>query len=110
VPSGLVYGRLTESVARDLMSQSPDTESAAWLRGRSALDPPVQTAEIEFLRQGIQPHLVDPHVDMADDEAVIAFAGLPEVRLRRVDGVMRPEQCGGEPVPAHSWQIIASDD
>ncbi len=110
VPSGFVYGRLTEPVARRLISQGPDGESAALLRGRSALEPAVQTAEIDFLGRGIQPDLVSPNIRSADGEAVVSFSGLPSVRLRHTDGVVRPEQCGGEPVPAHSWQIIASDD
>lgn len=110
VPSGFVYGRLTEPVARRLISQGPDPESASLLRGRSALEPAMQTAEIDFLGRGIQPELVSPHISSADGEAVVSFSGLPSVGLRRTVGVVRPEQCGGEPVPAHSWQIIASDD
>jgi hypothetical protein len=106
VPSGLVYGRLTEPVARSLISRGPDAESAAWLRGRSALEAPVQVAEIDFLSQGIEPDLVGAHVEVRDDEAVVAFAGPPAVSLRRVDGIVRREQCGGAPTAAVSWQIV----
>ena len=114
VPSGLVYGRLTEPVARRVMSQGrhtggPDTESVAWLRGRSALEAPAQAAEIAFLSQGIQPDLASPTVHMTDDEAMVSFTGLPTVTLRCVDGGARPEQCGGESLPARSW-IVTTDD
>lgn len=110
VPSGLVYGRLTAPVARSLVEQGPDTGSAAWLRGRSALEAPVQVAEIDLLSRGIQPDHAGTHVRLVDDEAVVAFADLPAVTLRRVNGIVRPEQCGGTPAVSTSWQIIDGDE
>ena len=110
VPTGLVYGRLTPDAARRVLAQGPEADTAVWLRGRSAHEAPVQVAENDFLGQGLPPDLVDPEVRLAGGEAVVAFAGLPAVRLRRTDGIARPEQCGGEPVPAHSWKIIDRDD
>lgn len=110
VPTGLVYGRLTEAVARDLIRHGPEADSIPSLRGRSALAAAAQAAEIEFLRRGLR---VDPRaatVNGGDDEAVVAFAGSPAVRVRRVTGVDRPEQCGGHSVPARSWQTVSVDD
>lgn len=109
VPTGLVYGRLTEPVAQRLMTHGPDSESAASLRGRSALEAPVQVAEIDFQSQGVQPDLAGAHVELDGDTAVVTFTGLPAVTLRRVEGIVRAEQCGGTPTAAVSW-IVTSDD
>jgi len=110
VPTGLVYGRLTDAVARDLLRHGPDADSLPFLRGRSALSPAVQAAEIDLLSRGLSVDTRTATVDGGDDEAVVGFAGSPAVRVRRVIGVDRPEQCGGESVPTRSWQIVGVDD
>jgi len=106
VPTGLVYGRLTEAVARHLLSGEPDTSSAVWLRGRSALDAPAQTAEVDLLRRGISPDPRDPQIALEAGDTVVEFAGAPSVRLRSVTGVNRAASCGGVPEVAVSWEVV----
>jgi hypothetical protein len=106
VPTGLVYGRLISDAARRLLAQGPNADTAAWLRGRSALAPHVQAAEVELLERGVVPDLNALRVESTDDSALVAFVGAPALRLRRASGNERPESCGGTPVASASWQVV----
>ena len=103
VPTGLVYGRLTEAVARRLLHTGPDEHSASWLRGRSALEAPAQAAEIALLLQGIHPDPRSAQVEVADDEAVVTFAGDTSLHLRRMTGPSRSVSCGRDGEASRSW-------
>ena len=103
VPTGLVYGRLTDAVARRLLDAGPDEASAPWLRGRSALDPPAQAAEIALLRQGVRPDPTLVQVNVTADEAVVTFAGTPPVHLQREAGPSRSVSCGRDAEASRPW-------
>ena len=103
VPTGLVYGRLPVEVAQRLVDVGPDTHSASWLRGRSALDAPAQAAEIALLRQDVHPDPRVVQVDVATDEAVVTFADGPPVRLRLETGPSRSVSCGRDAEASRSW-------
>lgn len=109
VATGLVYGRLTEPAARSLLEEGPSPRTAAWLRGRSSLDSPAQVADIHLMQRGLSLDPSGPDVQLAEDDAVVTFTGAPPVRLHRISGITRPEQCGGEATPAHSWIVTAEE-
>ena len=106
VGSGLVYGRLTEPVARQLVAAGTDPDTSAWLRGRSALDPAAQAAEAHFLARGIAPDVTGVRVEQrAPDRAHVTFPGLDAIELERVPGEPRPASCGGEPEAWSAWRF-----
>lgn len=106
VPTGLVYGRLTEAVARRLLHTGPDEHSVSWLRGRSALEAPAQAAEIALLLQGIHPDPRSAQVEVADDEAVVTFAGDTSMHLRRTTGPSRSVSCGRDGEASRPWMPV----
>lgn len=109
VPTGLVYGRLDVDTAQVLCARGPGPETASHLRGRSALAPPAQVAEVEWLRRGQRVDPFDARITHSGDEAIVVFADLPAMHLRRVSGPERAESCGGTPGVAMSWQVAQHD-
>jgi hypothetical protein len=106
VGSGLVYGRLTESTARRLITLGPGPDTSAWLRGRSALEPAVQAAEAHLLARGAAPDVARAHVEhRARDRAHVNFPGYDGVELDLVPGEPRPASCGGEPESWSAWRV-----
>lgn len=107
VGHGLVYGRLDVAAARALLDDGPTPQTAAYLRGRSALMPAAQAAEASLLSRGIRPDPATVTVEEADDALMhVSFPGTPTVSLRYLPGeVPRPASCGGEAEAWSTWQI-----
>lgn len=108
VRHGLVYGRLTPRAARDLITNGPSAESAPWLRGRSALSPATQAAEVALLAHGQAYDLADIAAEETDTEATVRVGKLPPVQLRRIAHQPRPVSCGGADEPCDSWHARPS--
>ena len=108
VAHGLVYGRLDAPAARTLLDEGPAPETAAYLRGRSALTPAAQAAEASLLARGIPADPATVQVEEADDSLLrVTFAGAPPVDLRHLSGeASRPASCGGDPEAWSSWRIV----
>lgn len=107
VDSGVVYGRLTEPIARQLVMQGPGPETSAWIRGRSSLESAVQAAEAHLLATGAPPDVTGVHVEHpAPDHARVTFAGHERLDLARVAGDARPASCGGEPEAWSAWRVV----
>lgn len=114
LPVSAVYGRLGDGAAMRLLSLAAEGRLLVdHLRGRSTLAPPLQAAEIEVCRRtgldtaaDLETRLVSGGV--SDDEATVEvrhadgrrwLVHLVRVPLPRP----RPESCGKDPVPGHSW-------
>lgn len=107
VGTGLVYGRLDSRTARTLLDNGPTPDTAAYLRGRSALTPPAQAAEAWLRARGIQPDPAAVEVaDAGEGLTRVTFAGTPAVELRiRPGGSSRPASCGGKPEDWSAWRV-----
>ncbi|MFM1966138.1 MAG: hypothetical protein RL134_1863 [Actinomycetota bacterium] len=107
VRSGLVYGRLTEPIARHLLVHGPDPETSAWIRGRSALEPAIQAAEAHLLARGTRPDVAGVHVEhQAPDRARVTFSGHGSLELSLVSGEPRPASCGAAPEAWSAWRVV----
>lgn len=108
VGHGLVYGRLDVESTRSLLDSGPTPETAAYLRGRSALSPVAQAAEAYLLARAMQPDPTTAHVEVAGDELTrVTFAGRPPVNLRNLPGeASRPASCGAEPEAWSAWHVV----
>ena len=107
VGHGLVYGRLDVDTARALMDVGPTPETAACLRGRSALSPVAQAAEAYLLARGIRPDAATARVEEQRDGLVrVSFAGASAVDVRHVSGApSRPASCGAEAEAWSAWEV-----
>ena len=107
VGSGVVYGRLTEPIARQLVMHGPDPQTSAWMRGRSSLEPAVQAAEAHLLAAGESPVVTGVRVEHpAPDRARVTFADYEGLDLTLVAGHARPASCGGEPEAWSAWRVV----
>jgi hypothetical protein len=133
LPSGTVHGRLDrDRVPRLLADVEAGRVAPAAMRGRSCFPGPMQAADIA-VRQAAGVFGCDD-VDVLlvrDDRAVpvdLGWAvptGAVDLEVRHVDGrawrvtvhhaagtaavvsALRPESCGAEPGPVHTWQVSA---
>lgn len=136
LPIGAVYGRLNPGAAVSVLHACAGGRvPAAGLRGRTALSPPAQAAQIALLGHlGAESassadtavcvetgHVEVASVEVAsgqvesDDLATCvavrhADGRAWQVRMRRAlrDG-LRPESCGGDLRPVHAWQAVSID-
>lgn len=124
LPSGTVHGRLDLEQAREVLSrQEAGRVLPERMRGRTCFPEPLQAADIA-VRQA-------ERIDGCDDLDVLVVredravpvelgwavpTGSVELEVRHVDGrawrvrvahttdpAVRPESCGADPVPVHSW-------
>jgi hypothetical protein len=107
VGEGLVYGRLTASVARGLLDNGPSPASATSLRGRSGLPPVAQAAEAYLMGRSVMPLLGEPVIDESESgRTVVTFPGHSPVHLSRTTGTPRPASCGTEPEEWSGWRVL----
>lgn len=106
VGDGLVYGRLDAAAALSLIACGPTPATAAYLRGRSALAPAAQAAEVSLLAQGASPDPRTATCETVGERTRVTFAGVPAVWLTETSGEPRPASCGGEPEPWSSWRVV----
>jgi len=131
LPHGAVWGRLDTQRAVDILAEASRGEIIPVdYRGRSAFPQPLQAAEaaVRTLIEERAANSLDA-LWVRDDRAVpvrpgVAFDNLAQLmtEVRHVDGRCwrvtvrhdplpeRKESCSGEPVPGHSWIVIAIDE
>jgi hypothetical protein len=106
VSHGLVYGRLDVDAARTLLDEGPGLSTAGFLRGRSALPPPAQAAEVHLLAQGDNPDIGGVMIDEpAPGQAQVHFPGHGVVEVDLVPAEARPASCGALPEPCSAWRV-----
>jgi hypothetical protein len=106
VSHGLVYGRLDVDAARTLLDEGPGLSTAGFLRGRSALPPPAQAAEVHLLAQGDNPDIGGVMiVEPAPGQAQVHFPGHGVVEVDLVPAEARPASCGALPEPCSAWRV-----
>lgn len=107
VGSGVVYGRLTEPAARQLVLGGAGPETSAWIRGRSSLEPAAQAAEAHLLGRGDSPDVSGVQAEYpAPDRARVTFPGYDVLDLALIPGPARPASCGGEPEAWSAWRVL----
>jgi len=114
LPSGLSYGRLDPSSAREVARRTLAGElDAAYLRGRVAYPQPVQAAEIHLLeKQGLREvdALTVAEVVESDSGVTVTFtgaAGPATVRVARTEGPAVRASCGDEePKRTTYWRVL----
>ena len=126
LPTGGVYGRLDASSAQAVIGDPCGSVALSHARGRSAFPQPLQAAELAIRRtQDVHERdaldtlwVIDgkripirPGVTPADEPTVLAEvrhddgrAWLLKLEQRQVGP--RPESCGADPVPGHTWQVV----
>ena len=107
VGEGLVYGRLTTSVARELLDNGPTPTSSTSLRGRSGLPPVAQAAEAYLMGRSVLTIVGDPVVDESESaRTIVTFPGHSPVHLSQTTGTPRPASCGTEPEVWSGWRVL----
>jgi hypothetical protein len=126
LPTGTVHGRLSVTEAARLATAHLSAEVLVdHLRGRTAFPAPLQAAEVSVRRAADVAGADDLDVLVVRDGRAVPVAlgwAVPldgvEVEVRHVDGRAwradvrathwpgeRPESCGADPVPVHTWAV-----